>query len=99
MENIVSFITNIFKLMSQSIPTGYTPWQPPRISSKRIAPEGRDLSFESFPGAENSTRARILWKMKENLIFIVLNIKAGVFKYLRVVLFSLKYKGLLKFSK
>ena len=33
---------------------------------------GQDLTFESFSGAMNSTRAGILWKMKVNVIFIVL---------------------------
>ena len=50
--------------MSQSIPTGYiSPGQPPGISSK-IFLGGRDLIFESCPGAGNSTRAGILWKFK-----------------------------------
>ena len=35
----------------------------PGISSK-ILPGGRDLTFESCPGAGNSTRAGILWKLK-----------------------------------
>ena len=53
-------------LMSQSIPTGYIPGQPPWISSKNL-PGGRDLTFESCPGAGNSTRTEILWKMKVKL--------------------------------
>ena len=53
--------------MSQSIPTGYIPpRQPPGISSK-ACPGGRDLAFESCPGAGNSTRTGILWKMKVKL--------------------------------
>ena len=54
-------------LMSQSIPTGYiSPRQPPGISSKHL-PGGRDLTFESCPGAGNSTRTGILWKLKVKL--------------------------------
>ena len=40
--------------------------QPPGISSKSCL-GGRDLAFESFPGAGNSTRTEILWKMKVKL--------------------------------
>ena len=36
---------------------------PPGISSKTL-PGGRDLTFESCPGAGNSTREGILWKFK-----------------------------------
>ena len=39
---------------------------PPRISSKNL-PGGRDLTFESCPGAGNSTRTEILSKMKVKL--------------------------------
>ena len=48
-------------IMSQSIPTGYIP---PRATpgDKKHCPGGRDLTFESCPGAGNSTRAGILWK-------------------------------------
>ena len=53
--------------MSQSIPTGYIPpGQPPGIRSKKL-PGDRDLTFESFPGAGNSTRAGILWKVQTML--------------------------------
>ena len=52
--------------MSQSIPTGYIPPGNPGISPKNL-PGGRDLTFESWPGAENSTRTGILWKMKVKL--------------------------------
>ena len=44
----------------------HLPRQPPRISSKNL-PGGRDLTFESCPGAGNSTRIGILWKMKVKL--------------------------------
>ena len=40
------------------------PRQPPGISSKNLP---GDLIFESCPGAENSTRTGILWKMKVKL--------------------------------
>ena len=41
----------------------FSPGQPPGISSKTLL-GGRDLTFESCPGAGNSTRAGILWKFK-----------------------------------
>ena len=44
----------------------HPPEQTPGISSKNL-PGGRDLTFESCPGAENSTRTVILWKMKVSL--------------------------------
>ena len=44
----------------------HPPGQPPGISSKNL-PGGRDLTFESCPGAGNSTRTGILWKMKVKL--------------------------------
>ena len=65
--------------MSQSVPTGYIPpGQPPGISSKNC-PGDRDLTFESCPGAGNSTRAGILWKFKVKrfvlvLVLLVINI-------------------------
>ena len=51
-------------VMSQSIPTGYIPRATPGDQFKTDLPGGRDLTFESCPGPENSTRAGILWKMK-----------------------------------
>ena len=42
------------------------PGQPPGISSKYL-PGGRDLTFESCPGAGNSTRTGLLWEMKVKL--------------------------------
>ena len=55
--------------MSQSIPTGYIrpPPPPPPALAQKTCPRGRDLTFESCPGAGNSTRAGILWKMKLKL--------------------------------
>ena len=44
----------------------HPPQQPPGISSKNL-PGGRDLTFESCPGAGTSTRTGILWKMKVKL--------------------------------
>ena len=55
-------------LMSQSIPTGYIlPPGNPRRLAKKTFPGGRDLTFESCPGAGNSTRTEILWKIKVKL--------------------------------
>ena len=55
-------------LMSQSIPTGYIPPPGnPRGLAQKTCPGGRDLTFEICPGAGNSTRAGILWKMKTKL--------------------------------
>ena len=42
---------------------GTSPRQPPGLAQKHC-PGGRDLTFESCPGAGNSTRAGILWKFK-----------------------------------
>ena len=46
-------------------------WVHPPLQSRGLAkktcPGDRDLTFESCPGAENSTRAGILWKMKLKL--------------------------------
>ena len=38
-----------------------------RALAQKTCPGGRDLTFESCPGAGNSTRAGILWKMKLKL--------------------------------
>ena len=51
-------------VMSQSIPTGYIPPGNPRGLAQKTFPGGRDLTFKSCPGAGNSTRTGILWKMK-----------------------------------
>ena len=45
---------------------GTSPGQPLGISSKAFLGE-LDLTFESCPGAGNSTRTRISWKMKVKL--------------------------------
>ena len=45
---------------------GTSPGQPPGFPQKAF-PGGRDLTFESCPGAGNSTRTGILWKMKVKL--------------------------------
>ena len=64
--------------MSQSIPPGYIPpGQPPGLAQKDC-PGGRDLTFESCPGAGNSTRAGILWKLNVKrfvrlLVLLVIN--------------------------
>ena len=44
----------------------HSPGQPPEISSKNL-PGCRDLTFESCPGAWNSTMTGSLWKMKVKL--------------------------------
>ena len=54
----------VVMIMSQSIPTGYIPPGNPRGLAQKHCPGGRDLTFESCPGAGNSTRAGILWKFK-----------------------------------
>ena len=43
---------------------GTSPRATPGDKHKKIARGGRDLTFESCPGAGNSTRAGILWKLK-----------------------------------
>ena len=53
--------------MSQSIPTGYIPRATPGDWLKKTCPGGWNLTFESCPGAGNSTRAGILWKIKLKL--------------------------------
>ena len=53
--------------MSQSIPTGYIPPGQPWRLTQKTCQGGWDLTFESCPGAGNSTRAEILWKMKLKL--------------------------------
>ena len=55
------------EIMSQSIPTGYIPPGNPRGLTQKTCPGGRDLTFESCPGAGNSTRTGILWKTKVKL--------------------------------
>ena len=65
LERVLS-TTRYLNLMSQSIPTGYIPRETPGISLKDL-PGGRDLAFENSPGAGNSTRTGILWKMKLKL--------------------------------
>ena len=53
--------------MSQSIPTGNIPPGNPWGLAKKTCPRGRDLTFENCPGAGNSRRTGILWKMKFRL--------------------------------
>ena len=53
--------------MSQSVPTGYIPLGDHRGLAQKTCPGSQDLIFESCPGADNSTRARIMWKMKLRL--------------------------------
>ena len=70
-------------LMSQSIPTGYIPPGNPRGLAQKNCLGGRDLTFESCPGAGNSTRAGILWKFKVKhfvLVLVLLVINIGIAK-------------------
>ena len=60
-------LTELDTLMSQSIPTGYIHPGNPRDSLRKIVRGGRDLIFESCPGAGNSTRVGILWKVQTML--------------------------------
>ena len=46
---------------------GTSPPGNPQGLAQKTCPGGRDLTFESCPGAGNSTRAGILWKMKLKL--------------------------------
>ena len=62
-----TFYTFPHFLMSQSIPTGYIPPGNPQGLAQKTFLGGRDLTFESCPGAGNSTRTGILWKMKVKL--------------------------------
>ena len=43
---------------------GTSPPGNPRGLAQKHCPGGRDLTFESCPGAGNSTKAGILWKFK-----------------------------------
>ena len=65
-------------LLSQSIPTWYIPPGNPRGLAQKDCPGVRDLTFESCPGAGNSTRTGILWKLKLKrfvrlLVLLVIN--------------------------
>ena len=85
--------------MSQSIPTGYIPPGNPRGLAQKTCPGGRDLTFESCPGTGNSTRPRILWKikmkLKKNSVDQILQVKTkaswifDLFRGLRV--FSMEF--------
>ena len=73
-----SLVQAFWTVMSQSIPTGYIPPGNPRGLAQKNCPRGRDLTFESCPGAGNSTRAGILWKFKVTrfvrvLVLLVIN--------------------------
>ena len=65
-------------VMSQSIPTRYIPPGNPRGLAQKDCPGDWDLTFESCPGAGNSTKAGILWKLKVKrfirlLVLLVIN--------------------------
>ena len=90
---VIRACSNFSNFMSHSIPTGYIPpGQPPRISSK-TCPRGRDLAFESCPGAGISTRAAIFYTMKLKLQ------KNGVIKFLQVKTQKNKKKNKKPFSR
>ena len=57
---------------------GTSPPGNPRGLAQKDCPGGRDLTFESCPGAGNSTRAGLLWKLKVKrfvrlLVLLVIN--------------------------
>ena len=57
---------------------GTSPPGDPRGLAQKDSPGGRDLTFESCPGAGNSTRAGILWKLQVKrfvhlLVLLVIN--------------------------
>ena len=59
----------------------------PRGSAQKNCPGGRDLTFESCPGAENSTRAGILRKFKVKhfvRVLVLLVINTGSQKLLKM---------------
>ena len=58
------------RLMSQSIPTGYIPPGNPRGLAQKHCPGGRDLTFESYPGAGNSTRAGFCGNSNWNILSV-----------------------------
>ena len=60
--------------MSQSIPTGYISPGNPRGLAQKDCPGGRDLTFESCPGAGDWTRAGILSKLKVKHFVRLLNL-------------------------
>ena len=63
--NIQTLTSNAALCLSQ-FQLGTSPGQLPGILSKKLA-GGRDLTFESCPGAGNSTRVGILWKVQTML--------------------------------
>ena len=60
-QSIQNFIERL--CLSQFQLGTFTPGNPRGLAQKHC-PGGRDLTFESCPGAGNSTRAGILWKFK-----------------------------------
>ena len=53
--------------MSQSIPTGYIPPGNPLGLAQKPCLGGSGFDFRKLPGGRESTRTRILWKMKVKL--------------------------------
>ena len=56
-----------YELCLSQFQLGTSPPGNPRELAQKTCPGARDLTFESSPGAGNSTRTEILWKMKVKL--------------------------------
>ena len=70
-----TFVTGLCLTQCQ---LGTSPSGNPRGLAQKDCPRGRDLTFESCPGAGNSTRAGISWKLKVKrlvrlLVLLVIN--------------------------
>ena len=59
-----SFFCSYVSLCLSQFQLGTSPPGNPRGLAQKHCPGGRDLTFESCPGAGNLTRAGILWKFK-----------------------------------
>ena len=65
---ITSLRLNLFQQSNVSVRSNWVhPPGNPRGLAQKTCPVDRDLTFESCPGAANSTRTGILWKMKVKL--------------------------------
>ena len=76
--NCGSTLLNKLQLCLSQFQLGTSPPGNPRGLAQKDCPGGRDLTFESFPMAGNSTRAGILWKLKVKrfvrlLVLLVIN--------------------------
>ena len=63
---VINNNSNIGALCLSQLQLSTSPQGNPRGLAQKLA-RGRDLTFKSCPGAGNSTRAGILWKMKVKL--------------------------------